>query len=333
MATTVNSAFDEFLRDKVNLSPSDTSTARASRDWLLGQIQKFPTASPDFPLLYPEKDIAFGSFARRTKIRPLDDIDQISCIHATGAMYVEYGGVVQITTPAQSRLAAFCHDRSHTVNSIKIVNRLVKALSTVPQYKSAEVNRRSEAAVLQLTSYDWNFDIVPAFFTAPNTQGRTYYLIPDGTGHWKKTDPRKDRDRIVRINQKHGGHFLNVIRTLKYWHRRPTVPSLSSYAFETMVAGYYENCRQEASKWVDLEIATALRHVATAILTAIEDSKGIQGDLNTLSWDQRNAIRARALLDAARCDEARQFEKADDHESAIGKWREVFGPDFPEFVS
>lgn len=331
-ASTVNTAFEQFLRDVVNLDSKDSDGARTSRDWLLRQIQTFPDKFDDFPLTYVKQDIAFGSFARRTKIRPLDDVDLISCLHATGGTYFNHGiGSIKITVPSTSRLSGYCYDGTSTLNSIKIVNRYVKALSTVPQYSSAEINRRSEAAVLRLTSYDWNFDIVPGFFTAPDLFGHTYYLIPDGSGHWKKTDPRKDRDRITKVNQAHDGHVLNVVRTIKYWQRRRTMPTVSSYLLETIVAGFYEGRDQKATKWVDMEIGPVLRHIASAILYEVQDPKEIQGNLNTLSGDEKVKIRDRALLDAGRADEAQSFENNSEHEKAINKWRDIFGSDFPRF--
>lgn len=41
MATTVNSAFSEFMKDIVNLDPDIVSAARASRDNLLENIAEF----------------------------------------------------------------------------------------------------------------------------------------------------------------------------------------------------------------------------------------------------------------------------------------------------
>lgn len=41
MATTVNSAFSEFMKDIVNLNPDIVSAARASRDNLLENIAEF----------------------------------------------------------------------------------------------------------------------------------------------------------------------------------------------------------------------------------------------------------------------------------------------------
>ena len=74
MVTTVVAAFNEFMKDTVNLRKADTDDARASRDWLIGKINDFEKDNA-FPVSYPAIHIAFGSFARRTKIRPLDDID------------------------------------------------------------------------------------------------------------------------------------------------------------------------------------------------------------------------------------------------------------------
>lgn len=332
MVWTVNAAFDEFLRESVNLRSDDTDGARASRDWLLQQIHAFPEKFKDFPLLHEEQDIASGSFARKTKIRPLDDIDLISCLHATGGTYSEHwDGAIKVNVPSTSRLSNYCHTDGQTLNSSRVVNRFVKALGSIPQYKSADINRRGEAAVLRLASYDWNFDIVPGFFTAPDYLGRTYYLIPDGRGHWKKTDPRKDRDRISKINQDNNGHVLNVIRTMKYWHRRPTMPSASSYMFETIVASFYENHFGKTTQWVDLEVGPVLRHIANAILFDVQDPKAIQGNLNDLPIEDRWKIHERALADASRADSARSFENTSEHENAISKWREVFGIDFPRY--
>lgn len=74
MATTVNSAFSEFMKDIVNLDPDIVSAARASRDNLLENIAEFDNQT-DFFDLYDGFNVHFGSFARKTKCRELDDID------------------------------------------------------------------------------------------------------------------------------------------------------------------------------------------------------------------------------------------------------------------
>ena len=76
MASTVNTAFEEFLKDTVRLAADQTATARSSRDNLITNLNGF-SGDDDFFTLLPDCHLKFGSFARSTKIRPLDDIDLI----------------------------------------------------------------------------------------------------------------------------------------------------------------------------------------------------------------------------------------------------------------
>ena len=52
MVTTVVAAFNEFMKDTVNLRKADTDDARASRDWLIGKINDFEKDNA-FPVSYP----------------------------------------------------------------------------------------------------------------------------------------------------------------------------------------------------------------------------------------------------------------------------------------
>lgn len=330
MPKTVNGAFDEFLKETVNLDKDETTKARSSRDWLLGQINLFESDTT-FPKFYQEKDIHFGSFARRTKIRPLDDIDLMVCLSAQGGHYNEFSDRIEITINPETNLKSFCNDNTTTLNSIKVVNKFVNKLSSVPQYSSAEIKRNQEAATLNLKSYDWTFDIVPCFFTVEDSNNRTYYLIPDGKGNWKKTDPRMDRDRTQSINQKHSGYILNVIRIMKYWNKRPTMPTMSSYLLENIIINYYDNQANCASQYVDVEIPNVLKYIETVIFNNINDPKNIQGNINSLSYEDKVKISNRAKLDYQKSIDARKLEDENEYEKSIKKWTEIFGDKFPKY--
>lgn len=71
---TVNSAFRAFLDNEVNLDSDQSKVARNSRDYLLANIAEFGEEE-DFFDLYDGFNLNFGSFARKTKKKPLDDID------------------------------------------------------------------------------------------------------------------------------------------------------------------------------------------------------------------------------------------------------------------
>ena len=330
-ASTVDEAFAKFLKNKVNLDPDDSKGARTSRDWLRGHLHGFDDAHADFPRRYTDQDIDFGSFARKTKIRELDDVDLIHCLVADGATYLDHGSYVSITTAPGTRLAGLCFQDSNLLSSTRVLNKFKKHLDEVPQYRAADVKRNAQAVTLELASYAWNFDIVPGFFTAKEANGRNYYIIPNGNGHWMKTDPRLDRDRASAVNQKHAGRVLSALRLMKFWNRRHTAPFVPSYVFENMVLTHYGNRMDEVSQYVDMEVPKVLEYAATAIYHPIQDPKGIQGDLNELGFDQKVKVSGRASDDAKKARAAWELESNGDHKSAIGKWREVFGPSFPSY--
>ncbi|MDJ0621292.1 MAG: hypothetical protein QNJ63_31905 [Calothrix sp. MO_192.B10] len=332
MVRTVNEAFKFFLTNYVNLDANETKDAKDSRDWLIGQISCFPYKDYKFPRLYSEKDISFGSFARRTKKRELDDIDLMIALSAEGSVYREFADRIEIYVPDSAyRLKALCFDNTNILNSRKVINKFISLLKQIPQYKKAGIKRNIEAATLNLKSYTWTFDIVPCFFTQKDWLNKDYYLIPDGQRYWKKTDPRIDRKRVTDINQLHNGNVLNVIRLIKYWNRRPTMPSISSYLIENMVLDYYSVQYKKASEYVDLEFYKVLQYIQTAIFSQVNDPKGIQGNINQLSDEDKDKISKRAYWDEIQSLKAMQLNNTGEHKLSIAKWGEIFGANFPTY--
>jgi len=74
MSYTVWGAFDWFRKNIVDLEGEQVKKARGSRDYLFEQIKSLADNDNNFPRLYGTF-LPFGSFARSSKIRPLNDID------------------------------------------------------------------------------------------------------------------------------------------------------------------------------------------------------------------------------------------------------------------
>lgn len=329
MATTVISAFNEFLKEKVNLDPEDTKAARLDRDNLRTRIQGLQNSVDYFPTLYTEADINYGSFSRRTKKRPLDDVDMFFCLMAQGAVYNDYdqNNITVTIENTASNLYQYTKDDNKTISSIKILNKFKRSLENIYQYRNAEVNRRQEVVLLDLTNKDWSFDIAPCFRTVEQ-YGKSFYLIPNGTGDWKKADPRIDKNRTITINQQNNGNILNLIRIIKYWNNRATMHTMSSYLLENIILNYYQY-RTDCSSFVDLSLADIFHHISLAVYQVVPDPKGFQGDLNNLTYEQRVSISTRAHQDYLKALEARRLEQNKDEQSSINKWREIFGLEFP----
>ena len=334
MALTVNSAFSEFLSDVIRIHPDRNDVAKRSKVNLVSEIKKFPADGMFLDLHTYLPSIDYGSFSRKTKIRPLDDIDLMIVLHAQGNWREpNCGGGFTIHVPNEAhKQVALCNPGTNVLNSIKVINKFKDYLGKVSSYRNAEIKRNQEAVTLEL-SYEWVYDIVPCFITAPDSMGRDFFLIPDGKGNWKSTDPRVDKQRTTNINTKQEVSVLDVIRIMKYWTKRPTATTMGSYFLECLILQYYDSYGVTSSKYIDIELPKLFKYVYDQIHNPLADPKGFQGDLNTLSWDERNSIKARASLDYNRSNEARHLETEGKQKESIMKWREIFGPEFPYYTN
>lgn len=329
MITTLKQSFDKFKQSYVNLDSSNTSRARKSRDFLISNIKNLPYSIENFPKIYEDKIIKFGSFARSTKIKPLDDIDLIIAFSGNGSTYNEYMNKIDIYVPEEAKILRSLCDNINVLNSIKVVNKLRDSFRNLSHYQKAEIHRRQEAVTLKLTSYKWNFDIVPAFFTSKDSFGRNYYLIPDGNGNWKKTDPRIDQNRITKINNEHDGKILELIRIIKKWNKKQSMPLISSYLLEIILLDYFE--AQNTIFKPRKELKYIFNNIKSSIYVSHYDPKGIQGDLNNLSIDEKIKISSEANSAMDYAEKSIDYENNNNHKKAINSMRKIFGSDFPKY--
>lgn len=330
MATTVNNAFDEFMKNSVNLDSDIVANARKSRDNLLDNIAEFSDES-DFFELCKDFNLHFGSFARKTKCRKLDDIDLMIGISANGATYYsdDPWDNVRITANSDIKMQKDCSSSDGTLNSTKVINKFKSKLKDVREYSHSEINRRGEAVVLNLTSKEWSFDIVPCFHTVVEDDDRSYYLIPNGSGNWKKTDPTKDRDHVQATNKARNGCVLELIRLCKKWNKVNGAVTIPSYLLETLIVTYCDS-QSELSQYIDIRFRFALEYISNHIFDDIQDMKDIQGNINTLSFFDKLSLQERAKSDYDKASQAYDYEmKSQDMKKAIEKWGEIFGSDFP----
>jgi hypothetical protein len=332
MPYTVWGAFDKFRKDNVDLDPSDTVKARSSRDYLVGQLKDLNSHDSDCPKITGH--VPFGSFARKTKIRPLDDIDLLALIAGSGvaveSTWDQY--VFKLKIIDRYAFLARFDDGSGYVSSTRLLNQIKKSLSKVKNYSKAEIKRTGEAIVLNLTSYTWVFDIVPSVPVVNYYNSTDYYLIPNGSGNWKRTDPRKDTEFVTRVNKQHNFNLLPTMRLLKYWNARPHKPRLSSYYFETVALKVFDN-----STVID-SFPKAIRYffnIGTVYIDgSCPDPKGL-GQALDKDVDAETKRKVKAAMNEAysAAGDALTYEAQDKQEVAINAWKKVFGPAFPSYGS
>lgn len=331
MPYTANACFKRFRDDAVDLERSRVERARASRDFLAAQIKLLEDPTRGIPKL-DGAYVSFGSFARRTKIRPLDDIDMLQPLDPAGtsnATWEDAGGYqARLKVPADSPLRQFA-DVDGYVNSTRVLNRIRASLQSVSQYKSAEIKKTGEAVVVNLTSYEWVFDLVPGIRITLGGQAAGY-IIPNGKGEWKRTNPKIDQDRVTEQNQRHGGMLVPVVRVLKFWNRRTHKPVLPSYYFEVLVLKAFES----APPITDIPAACQhfFRHVKTPLWLSCPDPKGLGPALDAdITGDTKLKVDAALDLAAGLADSAMMMSRLGREEEAIKEWRKVFGQEFPTY--
>jgi len=331
MVKSVNEAFKLFMKNNINLDAEKVKQARESRDNLLMNLQEFD--NEDFFHLCQNYNVHFGSFSRKTKCSPLDDIDLMIGLTADGATYNQFESWDNITIIASSLNDSQQNsiNSDGTLNSTLVLNKFKKKLEKVREYQNSDLKRNGEAVVLNLISKDWSFDIVPCFHTVVENNGRAYDIIPNGNGKWKKTDPIIEQDRISKVNTKHNGRVLDTIRLVKYWNRRGKMPTIISYVLETMIVDYFESIT-DTPQLIEQRFRDVLYYIKDHIWTNIYDSKGIEGNINELDYFEKSKIQTRAFNDYNKTLNAISAELTDkDQEKAINIWGDIFGEEFPKY--
>lgn len=328
MAITVNQAFEEFLKNTVNLDKNVSSDAKNNRAELIATLDLDDT---NFFKTYNDINYFFGSFSRKTKCRPLDDLDIMFGLSAEGATYDSYSwNNISIKPSDDSAAQQECKDSSGELDSNKVLGKVKKKLKEICDLRVNDVVKNGEAITVNYKAKKWSFDIVPCFFTKPEADGRTYYLIPNGNGKWKKTDPRIDNERVKRLVEKKGTIILDAIRLFKYWNKRAKVVTLEGYVAESLLLDYYESSYDDCSKYVDIEFIRLLSYVKDKITSDIYDPKNIQGNINNLSYWERQSVKQKVENIYNKSIDANDAEmKEHNHCKALNIWGDIFGGEFP----
>lgn len=335
MPYTVNSSFRGFLDHIVNTDSERTKLARNSRQNLIDNIASL-SGQGELPLLYKDMHINYGSFERRTEICDVDDVDMMLCISGCGGTYTMHNkDLYTINMPDGVSVLSELREADGTLNSRKLINRFIQKLSPLRDYRKAAMHRKHEALTLKFKSYEWNFDVVPCFFATDN-----FYLIPDGNGNWKRTDPRIDAARInnadnnTKFRYPQAVNIRGFIRLMKYWKKEKWGDKISSYAFEQMILSYIET-HAINSDW-QTNVRDALLYLSTYIKYPVNDPKGIQGDLVDLTAEELQNLSAKAHTDYETAQTAVMQEGIADllnsnHSAPIDSWHNIFGNEFKTY--
>jgi predicted nucleotidyltransferase len=288
---TVVQAF-ERMRQDLELTDAEQKTASnqeiAVRDKLK---ERLGGIAGEFPS---------GSYARRTAIRPLHDIDLFVVLDPAAHRDVY---------PSDKVLPSACLKKVH------------RALADA--YPSTTTIQQQDHSVnIVFSGTGIGFDVVPAFANKADV-----YIIPDrGRDAWIQTNPKAHHKALTLANEKAGDKLNPLIKMAKQWKVAHGVPLRSFYlevmsygAFTSAPASYPEGAR------------ALFGHLAGAVLKACPDPAGVGPNIDAgMTQEARTKLREKLLEAEKKAGEALALDMARRTEEAHRTWKWLFGKAYPE---
>jgi predicted nucleotidyltransferase len=239
-----------------------------------------------------------GSYDRKTKIRPLHDIDIFVIFHPD--TYVDkYGNPI--------------HPKMGVIRVARVVSDLKRKLFglTGPKIQNRSVN---------ITIHDIGFDLVPAYELS-----RGGYVIPDQRhGQWILTDPIKYAAILSELNQSsnYSQQLIPFIKMVKYWATQKA-KYLNSYLTELFVLSSLDHI------WGYRQACTAFFSNAKETVRGPLPDPATGNDVNDLKLLQKVVLSNRLRESAEAAKKAVNLENEGKVLFSMLYWQKIFGKEFP----
>jgi len=345
-ARSSSGALEQLLEQEINISKGIRETASTSQNHLRGFLASEHDRDPSFPRVLSTNDNDFlgGSFARHVKNWPLDDIDVYLPLDGYNLTYNSSGLRLPYTVISDDILSSnpLLTNRwtiGQTISSAKLVNEFAVVLRRHYPEKT-EVQANGEAVTIRMKQGETEsgeglgYDVVPCFSLKPdNPLELPFYLISDGIGGWKRTNPRRDLEISEQLQKNNDKTFRKAVKLVKFWNTDQLGGVMSSYYIELAIARAFmkENEQGEYMRSVSLATALAFWAVNQAVTQGDQTSWIANtplvkpGDLSVMHKVTLGMANTNAL-------EAWNKEKAGEHPAALRAWQNVFGAKLPQPV-
>lgn len=242
-----------------------------------------------------------GSFARKTMLKPLKDVDMIIRMHP--------------------RLEKILRQPGGPAHAMRLIREIL-----FEEYPDAQFDvDDTPAHALQVTfpDLDFTFDLVPALDAENGSE--IVYIADRENDTWEWSNTRTLNRIISTRNQATGGRFVHQVRMLKSYKKdHPVLDDTCGLLWEAFA---YEAVTSPIEH--SQALAVTLAHAAQAVTGPVFDPTGVD-DL-TADWTavQRTAYATTLAVAARRAAEARRLEEDGQHAAAIEIWHDLIGDPFP----
>jgi SMODS domain-containing protein len=251
--------------------------------------------------LYVPDSFLSGSYARYTKIYPLNDID---------LMLVRNKERVELSKDESG------------VQATQAIDQVVEAVGKAYPNR-ATTKKQSRSVNVQIQGLEFGFDLVPAWLRKPDG-----YWIPDtDSGSWLPTDPEAHERLMTEANEHSAGKLKPMIKMAKHWSRN-NYDLLRSFHLELICAHIVS---KEDLPNYPVGVATVLLHLPSYVGRQIMDPVyGVSRVDKPLASDEQSKLVLRINSDAQNAVDALKLEAAGRHSEAIEKWKCIFLSGFPK---
>ena len=292
MRQTIDSAFTVF-DTSLNLNPKQREQAEQRHN----AIRKVLDEAGFVKTIFLQ-----GSFARKTMLAPLKDVDIVIVIKA--AHWQELQGP---NGPATAMAWFKNAVQSHWPNA---------------EFDQGDTPS-GKALRVTFSDLDFDIDLVPAFDL---DEGPEVVIGDREQRRWEASNTRRQIAAVSTRNQGTGGRFVHQVRELKALvkNHEDQLGFIKGIVVESLA--YAAITKEKADKHA---IAAALSHAQTAVRGPILEPAG--DDDVTVKWTASDRTTAGLMFAdfAARADEAIELEAHGDIEAAKDVWHSLFGDAFP----
>jgi hypothetical protein len=292
MATTVKQSFEEF-KQNLNITGLQQDTVSTRQSNIRDVIEADLVVLDSF---------LTGSYSRNTLIAPLSEADVDIFIVLDAQYFRNYNG-----------------QNGGQAGLLDLVKRTLKKTYT----KTPDISRNGQAVTIRFT--DFVVDVVPGF----RREGGGY-LIPNSiTQKWISTDPKKHVELSSQANINHSGNYIPLVKMIKSWNKSHS-SYFRSFHLEVLALSILDNVTIS-------DFPSGARFYFEKGVTLISknnpDPAGYGGDvgsyLDTQGVVQEAEDRFQRAYELA--SKAEDLGKQGYAESAVAKWRILFGDYFPAY--
>lgn len=283
MSTTTTDAFDEF-DENLKLDPAELKAAQALHNEITDYLTQLGIIVTAF---------LQGSFARKTMIAPLRDVDKVVILASAMA----------------------------GVTADAVMDKIQAALA--PKYPDATFDRTRHALQVDFGPTSFYFDTVPAWETT--TDDDDVCIANRETGGWERSNTRELIRVVATRNAVTRGRFVHQVRMGKQAIKHLLDGAIPGLHVESWA--YNEVAEPLAH---DEALARILEAGARLLGGRYTEPTGVDAISDRLKPDVVATAKP-VLVDAAvRARQARALTNAGDHNEAIRIWHDLLGDCFPE---